>query len=429
MDPIHGFIDVSVYPVIEELVESKYFQRLRRIGQLGLTHSVYPNATHSRFAHCLGVMKTFLILFDSIMSRSDTFSDTKKEELRKLGAVTALLHDLGHGPFSHAFETIVKNEKFHHEEMTKKIIQTTEIHTILKDNKIKSNDVSKILGHKVGGDHRILTQLISSQLDADRLDYLLRDSYFTGVNYGKIDVFRIANTLEIRTDKNPKSLKNIAVVSPKGMGAVEDYIVGRYLMYKNVYFHRVVRCMECLLDKVFLRASEISDKKTKLREFVNLKKEITTDTLYGIDDARAMSMIYRWSNSSDAVLKDLAQRVILRQKLTSTEIPYEKYVDASANLPDMSLLHKDFGKSGYPSKYYYVVDNMTRSGYTPYSIDKHDDELSYLDNIITYDENRKPIDVSTKSTIISALATKKSDAMVIFHPSEMTSSIKRTFNV
>ena len=110
MDPIHGFINISEYPVIKELVESKYFQRLRRLTQLGMTSTVYPNATHSRFAHCLGVMHVFLILFDSITRREEKEISDKNNK-RMIGAVAALLHDLGHGPFSHASESIL-DQKF-----------------------------------------------------------------------------------------------------------------------------------------------------------------------------------------------------------------------------------------------------------------------------------------------------------------------------
>ena len=198
MDPIHGFINISEYPVIEEIIETKFFQRLRRLAQLGLTSSVYPNATHTRFAHSLGVMHTFLRLFDSIMRRENN-EFANKDYKRMVGAVTALLHDIGHGPFSHASESILDQKfgKFVHEDMTCDIVTKTEISDILQKYSIDPLDICNLINHIETKEWRLISQLISSQLDADRLDYLKRDSHFTGVTYGNVELDRIINTLDI----------------------------------------------------------------------------------------------------------------------------------------------------------------------------------------------------------------------------------------
>ena len=285
MDPIHGFIDISEYAVIEELVDSKYFQRLRRLAQLGMTSAVYPNATHTRFAHCLGTMHVFLILFDAAVKKEkDEVPDQMQK--RMTGAVAALLHDLGHGPFSHASESILgkNSKKFNHEVMTGEIISTTEIAEILERHDIEPKLVCDILKHHARRDWRLVSQLVSSQLDADRLDYLSRDSYFTGVNYGKIDIHRIANTLEIWHGDEKDPFNDTVIIKPKGVGAVEHYILGRYLMYEGVYFHKLSRCMEFLLDNVFKRAAELPDNKTNLSKVINVNVETTPELLCEMDD-------------------------------------------------------------------------------------------------------------------------------------------------
>ncbi len=207
MDPVHNFIDISEYPVIRQLIDTPFFQRLRRLNQLGLVSAVYPNATHSRFAHSIGVMHTFLVLFDSVVKNSK-ITKRKSERLRPVGAVAALLHDIGHGPFSHASEKFLQNGRFNHEDLAQDIIRSGMIGGILKRNKIAPQMVCDILSHKVSEELLFVSQLISSQLDADRLDYLMRDALFTGVPYGKIDIYRIANTLSIWDSNSPKkSLK------------------------------------------------------------------------------------------------------------------------------------------------------------------------------------------------------------------------------
>ena len=304
MDPIHGFIDISQYPVLEEIIETPYFQRLRRLYQLGLASTVYPNATHSRFAHSLGVMHTFLILFDSIMRRS-SLPQKRIARLRPLGAVAALLHDIGHGPFSHASEHILENGKFDHEDMTRNIILNTEISKILKRNKIDSQIICDILKYEVSGDLRLISLLVSSELDADRLDYLMRDSFFTGVNYGQIEVQRIANTLQLWENKSPTGFKWTIVVSLKGLSAIEDYVIGRYLMYVGVYFHKTTRSIESLLKIIFDRASKTTIGKKSLKKYVDITKPVTPEILLKLDDTVCFSLFNEWSTCNDKILSDL----------------------------------------------------------------------------------------------------------------------------
>ena len=364
MDPVHGFINIEEYPVVGELVETEQFQRLRRIGQLGLAHLVYPSATHTRFAHSLGAMKTFLVLYDSIMGRGGkggAHVPGKAADLRELGAAAALLHDIGHGPFSHAFESMMRPAGFDHEDMTRRIISETGVGDLLDAHGVGSRDVCAVLGGAPrSGGLGIVGRLISSQLDADRLDYLIRDSYFTGANYGKIDVPRIANTLEIDGEA--------IVVSSKGLGAVEGYVVGRYLMYKNVYYHHTVRQMERLLKRAFARAAEIGAAETGLDALADPAAGLPGPIEFcRSDDGTAAALIGRWARSGDRILRDLSSHITGRKKFAWRSVPQGVLEGAAGGGPRMDALRRSFEEAGLPAEYYLIVDDGRGVGYTEYN--------------------------------------------------------------
>lgn len=418
MDPVHGFINISEYPIIEELIGTKYFQRLRRLSQLGLTSTVYPNATHTRFAHCLGVMHVFLILFDSI-TRRETNEISEKEKKRKVGAVTALLHDLGHGPFSHASESILDKKfgNFNHLHMTCDIIQQTEIADILNRHDIKPELIRNILYHEVDKDWRWIAQLVSSQLDADRLDYLVRDSYFTGVSYGQIDVQRIANTLQIWHGSSHDPFNDTAIVRKKGVAAIEDYILGRYLMYRGVYFHKISRCMELLLKNVFKKASELPDKETNLSEVIDINQKTTPELLYKMDDSTCTTLFHRWIKSENNILKDLSKRVLERGKLASIQIPHKKYM--KLGISRLSELSKTLEGTNFPKEYYFIEDNVEKSAYDIYSLTRADGKSSAIEHIMTLDENEHLQEISSQSKVIQTLSDDEIKVVSVFFPKQV----------
>ena len=367
MDPIHGFIDIREYPVVGEIVETAHFQRLRRVGQLGLAHLVYPSATHTRFAHSLGAMRTFLALYDSIMGNGGgAYMSDEVGEMRELGAAAALLHDIGHGPFSHAFESIMRPAGFDHEEMARRIVAETEIGDLLDAHGVGSRDVRAVLGGAEGGNgggaHGLVRRLISSQLDADRLDYLMRDSYFTGVNYGKIDLLRIASTLEIDEPRGE------IVVAGRGIGAVEGYIVGRYLMYKNVYYHHTVRQMECVLERAFARAAELGASETGLDALGDPASGSPPGPgeMLAADDGTAAALVGRWARSDDAILSDLASRITGRKRLAHRYVARAGLDDAGADPARMGRLRASFDAAGLPAEYYLIIDDESKPAYTRY---------------------------------------------------------------
>ncbi len=411
MDPIHNFIDISEYPVIQQLIDTPYFQRLKRLSQLGLTSSVYPNATHSRFAHSIGVMHVFLVLFDSIVQRS-TLTKHAIDHLRPIGAVAALLHDIGHGPFSHISEKFLDNGSFDHESMTQKIILDTEIHDILKENKIESRIICDVLKHQVSGDLRFVSQLISSQLDADRIDYLMRDALFTGVPYGKIDIYRIANTMFL-WDKttSTKSLQGTVVISQKGIEAVENYLIGRYHMYKGVYYHKTVRCMESILVKTFKRASEL---KKECTHIMDLGKKVTPKTMLQLDDYVFYSAIHKWCNSSDKILKDLSSRIINRNLFKAHRLTKDNVI--KSGLGKIADIKKHLKTKHFDPKYYFIVDSETKHGYEPYVATEQDNETSSISHIMVKTRSGELSEISQVSPLVRAISYDDENSISIFVP-------------
>ena len=423
MDPVHNFIDISEYPVILQLIDTPYFQRLRRLHQLGLASTVYPNATHSRFAHSIGVMHVFLALFDSVTKKSNLSKD-KIAKLRPVGAVAALLHDIGHGPFSHASEKFLNKGKFNHEDLTQNIIRKTEIRSILKKNKISPQLICDVLKHEVSGDLLFVSQLISSQLDADRLDYLMRDALFTGVPYGKIDIYRIANTLSIWNKKTPKkSLKGTVVVSQKGIEAVENYLIGRYHMYKGVYYHKTIRCMESILVKIFERASTLPKEYNKI---TNIAKNVTPETMLFLDDQVCYSAIHKWSMSSDQILKDLSARLINRNLLKVRQINKSKIIHVKLN--QMKYIEKEFKRRNFDYDYYFISDDDSKSGYDPYTATKQDDEQTAISHIMVVNEQNELEEISRISPLVRSISEESRSSVRIFYPKELSPKISSLFN-
>ncbi|MCL6428886.1 hypothetical protein LT335_00434 [Spiroplasma sp. JKS002669] len=244
-DAIHKNININE-PVIKALIDSKEFQRLRWISQLGGAQIAFPSATHTRFTHSLGVYHVLTRVLNQI-GNNELISDKEKLIIK----IAGLLHDLGHGPFSHSFEGVTNfnndsKYQFNHEFYTCAIIgdETTEVNQILKKYHINANDIINIIkkDHKKCSKYQI--QLISSQLDCDRIDYLIRDCYFTGVDYGSIDLDWVISNMII-------DQKHGIVFNYKALWAIENYLVTRFHMYFQVYFHKSSIFFDLKLQKLF----------------------------------------------------------------------------------------------------------------------------------------------------------------------------------
>lgn len=301
-DPIHGYIHIDE-KVIWDLLDCKEFQRLRRIHQLGGVSMVYHCAEHTRFAHSLGVYE----LARRMMSEVDQIAQELSEKQKIAGLCAALLHDLGHGPFSHCFE---KFSHIHHENLTRAIIldPQSEVHQILNDEDPKlAQMVVDILNHQ--SDCPLLEEIISSQLDCDRMDYLLRDAYMTGTTYGNFDLERILRVLRVRDGH--------LCVKRSGMHAIEDYIMARYQMYWQVYLHPDAAGYESMV-LTFLHA--LRDYCQSHPQFQQsgckylLEENFQLKDFYRLDDFSLLVQIEKAQDLDDEVLSHLA-RAILSRKL------------------------------------------------------------------------------------------------------------------
>ncbi len=391
-DPIHGYIHVK-HQIIWDCINTKEFQRLRRIKQLGASFQVYPTAEHSRFSHSLGVYEVTRRMLSEVEDLNNSISDYDKT----LVLLAALLHDVGHGPFSHTFEAVSKISHEKYSEMI--ILGDSEINKILKRvDATFPKEVAAIINHT--HPNKLLSQIVSSQLDADRMDYLLRDAYFTGTSYGSFDLNRILRTMKVVKDK--------LVVKESGVHAVEDYIMARYHMYWNVYFHAVSRSYEAILTNLFkrmeyLKDDEVMEQYPLLKDFLN-EKEPNIESHFRLDEALMLYYFNKMQDSTDFILSDLAKRLLNRKLFGYQDYTGEKQGDQIRQLAK---------EKGYPAEYYVVEDKLGQTPYSPYG--KDSSSLIYILN-----KKNEVVELSNVSEIVAAISVgKEKSESKIFYPKEI----------
>lgn len=278
-DPIHRYIRFS--ETEREIVDTVIFQRLRGIRQLAGAHLVYPSAQHSRFEHSIGTMHIAGYAGETLFSKGYFGDEDKVQQLR----LAALLHDVGHGPFSHLFEEVLmEKHNMNHEDMGKQIISQSEISDILGKHGYNSSDICKLSFGQ--SNIQFFNEIISGALSADMMDYLPRDSLFTGVEYGKIDYHRLISSFEVTTDGH-------LAINKSALYSLESMLISRYEMYKAVYFHKTVRSAEVMLLRSIMLADEqlnLTDK--TLNKYLSLTDEITLERirLLGNDNKSAVQL-------------------------------------------------------------------------------------------------------------------------------------------
>ncbi|MDQ7192807.1 HD domain-containing protein [Staphylococcus felis] len=398
-DPIHRYIHVQDR-LIWDLIKTKEFQRLRRIKQLGTLNLAFHTAEHSRFGHSLGVYEIVRRMID------ETFKDHKywNPNDRPLAMCAALLHDLGHGPFSHCFEKIFDTD---HEAYTQAIIMgDTEVNAVLRR---VSDDFPKQVAEVINKSHhnKLVISMISSQIDADRMDYLQRDAYFTGVSYGMFDMERILRLMRPSKDE--------VLIKESGMHAVENFIMSRYQMYWQIYFHPVSRGGEVLLNNCFKRAKYLYESgyqfKVSPRDFVPFfEKRATVDEYIKLDETDVTFYIKEWMNEDDSILRDLSRRFINRDLF--------KYLPFDGSIITITELEDLFRKADIDPEYYFVSDSFSD---LPYDYDRPG-------------SNRQPIhllqssgnirEISSQSLIISSITGIKREDYKLYYPKELILNIK-----
>ena len=305
-DPIYGFITIPD-ALIYDLVEHPYFQRLRRISQMGLSSLVFPGAHHTRFHHALGSMHLMQKTVEVLRYKGVKMSDEEEQALY----VAILLHDIGHGPFSHAMENSIA-ENVHHESISLIFMERL--------NEIFGLRLSLAIEIFKGDYHRkFMLQLVSSQLDMDRMDYLKRDSFFTGVAEGNINSDRLIQMMNVKDD--------ILVVEEKGIYSVEKFLMARRLMYWQAYLHKTSLAAELMLMKTLKRAKALTKKGLILpcsrpllfflQNRVTLESfdHATLDMFAGLDDYDIISALKEWQHHDDVILSSLSKMIINRDLL------------------------------------------------------------------------------------------------------------------
>jgi HD superfamily phosphohydrolase len=399
-DPVHHSVYVQDL-TIWKLINTPEFQRLRRIRQLGTSYLTFHGAEHSRFSHSLGVYE----ITRKIISQFERngYTDWPQEE-RLLSLCASLLHDVGHGPFSHSLEQIFRTD---HEQWTCEILLgDTGVNRVLREVDPHFPDkVASVICKKY--EKPIVVSLVSSQMDADRMDYLLRDAYFTGVNYGTFDLDRILRVL--------RPYKGKIVVKESGMHAVEDYLMSRYQMYWQVYFHPVTRSSEIVLRQILRRASELHGEGYKFGFMLPpirglLEGSISLRHYLQLDEAMLQTAFGQWAEEQDELLSDLCRRFLNRllYKYVQLEQKDSKWLEE---------IRHEWKRIGLNSDYHMEIDTPMDSPYDIY-------EPGVLPGgkekppILLLDEQEQLTEISVKSDIIQSIAGLQRGKYYIYYPEE-----------
>jgi HD superfamily phosphohydrolase len=342
--------------LIVELIDSIEFQRLRRIKQLGIAMFTYQGAEHSRFTHSIGVMHLMTRALNLLGSHHPI-----NEEARVVGRAGALLHDLGHGPLSHVMEKVFR---FHHEDWTRCIVldESTEVNRSLRNFDAELPEKLASL-YKHDYSPAFVSQLVSSQLDCDRMDYLLRDSLMTGAKYGIYDMEWVLHALKI--DEHSDRV----YVEAKGLYAVEEYLQARYYMFRQVYFHRTLRSAEAVLVSTLMRARELIERdelgfrmRGSVFEKMLMGESVSTSEYIQLDDTDLTFHLKQWSRDRDATLADLASRFIHRKLFKALDIEFA----ADDVIRFWERAEEVVRRAGFDPAYYLIMDRAADVPYYGY---------------------------------------------------------------
>ncbi len=365
-DPVHGFITIPS-TLIYQLIEHPFFQRLRRVKQLGVTSMVYPGAQHTRFQHSLGAMH---LMTDAIETLRGKGHDITEEEAEAV-LIAILLHDIGHAPFSHVMESILISNVSH---------EAISLLLMNELNKQFNNQITtaiEIFTFKYK--KKFLSQLVSSQLDMDRLDYLKRDSFFSGVHEGVIGSDRIIKMLNIFNDE--------LVVEEKGIYSIEKFLVARRLMYWQVYLHKTALVAERMLVNIMLRAKELAQQNIELFATPQLRyflygdinrnafvtNNITIDNFINLDDNDISTAIKVWMQHDDAVLSTLSKQFVNRH-LLHIEFSNREFELGTIQAKQTETMQKLHLNSLHEASFFVFADSIENHAYQK----KNDDNIKIL---------------------------------------------------
>ena len=411
-DPVHGLIVFGgsgdrdrdrTDEIAWNLINTPEFQRLRRIRQLGFSDLVFPGATHSRFAHSLGVYHIARRLADVIArQRHDCDGDRERVAL-----LAALLHDIGHGPFSHAFEQVgTRGPKKTHEDWGAQIIRddTTQVNFILRDvDEELPKQIGALLKEEEPKD--IYATIVSSQFDADRLDYIQRDRMHAGLESGHVDSDWLFDCLEVDTvtigDNSPYGAECLCL-GPKGVSVAEEYLEARFRLYRMVYMHKTTRAAERMLARLLKAVAEAGDRKLSRDDPVLrylTSDNPTIDTYRGLDDAVVWSSLHLYQSHPNEDIARLAQRLMDRNLYKCIDIGARE--DPGDNL--YLQFRRELRESSIEWRDDVIFDDSTVTPYRWYSFE----DPSALNKVLVKTRNGEPKDIASISSIVASLQNEE----------------------
>ncbi len=438
-DPLYNYISIDRgrEPWLLELLDCPEVQRLRRIHQLGLSYLTYPGADHNRLAHSLGVVHVMQQALQHLGRISG--DDAQTSEGRDPLLVAAMIHDIGHGPFSHLAESCLGID---HEDWTKAILVSEEshVHRVLRRafDAAFPRRVAELIDRTNHEQPAWQKYLLSSQLDMDRLDYLRRDSLFTGASHGHFDWFRLLNTFEIYEDD--RSGRDI-VWAEKSLLVIEEYIFARYYMYQNVYLHKTTRGFERMIEALWNRARRLwwDGRDVNLVPSVEAFWEAqeleggggpgpTVPQYLAIEEFSILSQIQNWTSHRDRAMSDLARRFLDRKGLAMVEGPDFSGAIAPNDLGWEAALRELVGEHVEydPPEMYCLVDRVRAKDYQPYFPEKESDEQSVNNAIrIRVEGESRPIEVSRLLRRLEPRIEKPADRLRYYIPKELQAEAKK----
>lgn len=433
-DPIHGSIsfDKDREKLILDLINTREFQRLRRIRQLGALFLTFHGAEHTRFTHSVGVAWMAKRIFDALSAAGQIPLRPRAAERARLISITAaLLHDIGHGPFSHLYETVFDNRR--HEAWTRLMIrnQRGEVGRLLR----RADIVDDVLAvYERTYRPAFVSDIVSSQLDADRLDYLLRDSTMTGVAYGRYDLDWILTNLRLARRGRRGDLR-LCINGTKGYHAAEQFVIGRYLMYQQVYYHKTSRAAEQMIRSAMQRLVDVHEETggfpdpcpDPIRRLVETRGDLAVADFHRLDDWLFLSSFQEWSvaprRDVDPVLRDLCER-ITRRRLFKT-VRFTAPARGRGFSQALQELLRLFRDRGFDPRYYLLEDDATDLPYR---------DLAYSDRMGTAPED---IGLSIRGKIVGYMSERTISPLIdsirneprklhrLCFPAEMRTAVER----
>lgn len=422
-DPLYNYIAFDRHRDgwLVDIVNCPEVQRLRRVHQLGVSNFTYPGADHTRFAHSLGVAH----LMQMVLEHLERVSDAEKiKNARAALLATALLHDVGHGPFSHLFEPCLG---INHEQWSIAVIrdETSSVHRVLKQqNAYLPSHVADLIDSDNTTHPAWQRALMSSQLDVDRLDYLRRDSLFSGAGYGHFDWHRLLTTVQFHDGETD------LVWPAKTALAIEEYIFARYYMYQNVYLHKTTRGFEQLLQAMWRRADKLRKDGTAinanpvLEQFWKAEQPVPEKLAVAdylrIEEFTVLEQIQRWTGHTDKALADCARRFLERDGFAMVEPPPPVNPLKADDLGEWELeLHKLLRDKGYADPEMYCLADRVRGKYRqPYREEKDPENQSAV-NTIRVLVNGKPVAIGQHLPRLSAVIAPPEDRVLYYVPKEI----------